>query len=151
MKQRQYERDNRGEQIEQGGLPEFQERARAGFAKNRLATMDCMNRPRSLGGESDHGARPAIVSFCTGAGRAAADVLGLPGAALRSSGSRRKNITKKQGTTKPNGVCEYGSRTGAKRRLGADGMKARERGAHCDAGSERDLEAEGRLRHHFET
>ena len=79
MKQRQYERDNRGEQIEQGGLPEYRERARAGFAKNRLATMDCMSRPRSLGGESDHGARPAIVSFCTGAGRAAANVLGLPG------------------------------------------------------------------------
>ena len=35
--------------------------------------------PTVFGGDCDHGARPAIVSFCTGAGRAAANVLGLPG------------------------------------------------------------------------
>ena len=49
MKQRQYERDNRGEQIELGALPEYRERARAEFAKNRLATRDCVSRPRGLG------------------------------------------------------------------------------------------------------
>lgn len=32
-----------------------------------------------LGEGSEHGTRPVIESFCTGAGRAAANVLSLPG------------------------------------------------------------------------
>lgn len=35
--------------------------------------------PCLLGEGCEHGARPVIESFCTGAGRAAANVLGLPG------------------------------------------------------------------------
>jgi len=35
--------------------------------------------PAVRGKKDDHEARPAIESLCTGAGRAAANVLGLPG------------------------------------------------------------------------
>lgn len=47
-----------------------------------------------LGEGSEHGTRPVIESICTGAGRAAANVLGLPGPHYLVAGDGGKLLKK---------------------------------------------------------